>query len=313
MKYGNIFWGVVLIALGALFALRNFDLFYFSWRSIFRLWPLIFVFWGIAILPVKSAVKILLTVIAVAVGIAILASKPNQRWGWERWNDSRSEYEYKEYEEEDYPWKSQEFSEDFDREKKFAVLNLDAAVGEFNLNGTTNSLFEFETEGNTGPYSVTTNDVTDEKVVINFTHKRFRARDNLNHEVWMRLNNNPIWDFNVDVGAAEFTLDLSDFKVNLLDIDGGASDIEITLGSRHDKTDVVIDAGAADVLIKVPASAACEIRTSTILAGKDFGGFNKIDRGLYQTPNFSESTNRIFIDIDAAISGLTVERYGPGS
>jgi hypothetical protein len=128
----------------------------------------------------------------------------------------------------------------------------------------------------------------------------------------MRLNDNPVWDFNVDVGAAEFNLDLSAFKVNRLDIDGGASDIEVTLGERYNKTDVVIDAGAADITIKVPESSACEIRTSTILAGKDFGGFNKIDRGLYQTPNFSESANRIFIDIDAAVSGLTVERYDPG-
>ena len=35
----------------------------------------------------------------------------------------------------------------------------------------------------------------------------------------------------------------------------------------------------------------------------------KIKSGLYQTPNFSDSSNQIFIEVDAAVSGLKVERY----
>ena len=50
MKKGNIFWGVVLVTIGVLFALRNFDIFFFSWHGIWRLWPLIFVFWGMMII-----------------------------------------------------------------------------------------------------------------------------------------------------------------------------------------------------------------------------------------------------------------------
>jgi len=59
----------------------------------------------------------------------------------------------------------------------------------------------------------------------------------------------------------------------------------------------------------VPTASAVEINTSTILASKDFDGFNKIKNGLYQTPNYSDSANHIYIDIDAAVSELKVERY----
>lgn len=313
MKYGNIFWGVILITLGALFAMRNFDIFFFSWRSVFRLWPLIFVFWGIAILPVKSMIKLFLTVATVFIGILILANNPGPSYSWFNWPDDYS-YEYdndRDYndEESEYQWEKQDFSEDYDDEVEYATLNLDAAAGEFNLKGVTSQLFEFETEGNSGPYSVVTKNIGDNKVAIDFNHRRFKGRSNLNHQVWMRLNNQPVWKMNVDVGAASFDMDLSPFKVEKIDIDGGASAIDLKIGDKYEKTYIIIDAGATDINIKVPEHMACEIRTSTILSGRDFDGFNKISKGLYQTPNFNSDSGQVLIDIDAAVSGVTVKRY----
>lgn len=308
MKYGNIFWGVILITLGTLFALRNFDIFFFSWRSVFRLWPLIFVFWGIALLPVKAMMKILLTAATVLVGIIILASNPVHHNSWfSPWTDS---YEYEQdYEEDEYPWKKQEFNEPYDPDVEFAALNLDAAAGSFNIKGLTSRLFEFETEGNTGPYSVLTKDVNGGKVIIDFNHKRFKGRSNLEHTVWMRLNDKPVWNFNLDVGAASFDMDLSPFKVENVDIDGGASSITLKLGDRFTKTFVTIDAGASEINIEVPYGMACEVKTSTILSGRELDGFNKIRKGLYQTPDFSSGSGQIFIEIDAAVSGISVNRY----
>lgn len=308
MKYGNIFWGVVLITLGVLIAMRNLDIFYFSWRSVFRLWPLIFVFWGIAILPVKSMVKLLLTVITVVIGIVILASNPGNFNDWFHWEPYTFRYEQDD-DTEEYAWEKQEFSEVYKAEIAFATLNLDAAAGDFNLKGVTSQLFEFETEGNSGPYSVTTRDMEGDKVIIDFEHKRFKGRGNLEHKVWMRLNDQPIWQINIDVGAARFDLDLSPYKVEKVDIDGGASALELKLGNTYEKTLVNIDAGASDIHIKVPEDASCEVRTQTILSGKELAGFNKISKGFYQTPGYSTASNHIIIDIDAAVSGVSVERY----
>jgi hypothetical protein len=314
MKYSNIFWGVILITLGVLFAMRNLDIFFFSWRSIFRLWPLIFIFWGIAVLPVKAFAKLLLTVITVVLGLILLVNSPSYQGGWFGWAPDIYRYDSdhdhdRDSDDEDHPWDSQEFSELYNSDVRFATLNLDAAAGDFRLNGVTTQLFEFETEGNTGPYSVTTKDVGDEGVHIDFTHKRFRGHGNLENSVWMRLNDNPVWQINIDVGAARFDLDLSPLKVEKVDIDGGASAIDLRLGTAYHKILVNIDAGASDINIKVPEESACEVRTQTILSGKEFDGFNKIEKGLYQTPNFSSSSNQIMIDIDAAVSGVTVERY----
>lgn len=317
MKYGNIFWGVILITLGALLAMRSLDIFFFSWHSVFRLWPLVLVFWGIAILPVKGMLKILLTVATVVIGIVILSQNPRSDGHWGFWFPDRitweDEYDDDEYDSDDYEsesdWEDQYFSEKYENEDKYARLNLDAVAGEFELVGVTSHLFEFDSEGNTGPYYSSAESVNDSTTRVTIKQKNIRKSGNLRNYFKLQLNQNPIWQINVDIGAADVEMDLTPFKVEKIDIDGGACAIDLKLGNKFKKTYVTIDAGASGIEINVPSESACEVNTSTILSGRELDGFNKIRKGLYQTPNFSNSANQIFIDIDAAVSGVKVERY----
>ncbi|MBN2175178.1 MAG: hypothetical protein JW731_13670 [Bacteroidales bacterium] len=305
MKYSNIFWGVILITLGVLIALRNLDIFFFSWHSIWRLWPLIFVFWGIAILPIKGAIKLILTVIAIIIGVLILANSPDPYFHWRSvWPDRDTEKEKV----EEYPYDKQHFSEEYSPEILNVRLNLDAAAGDFRINGVTSQLFEMDCEGNTGPYNVNTK-TNNNTSVIDIHHTKFIGRSNLTNDVWLMLNPEPVWKMKIDVGAAKIDMDLTPFKTEFIDIDGGASSIELKLGNKSQKIKLNIDAAAAGIKIRIPSESVCEVQTSTILSGKDLDGFNKIDRGLYQTPNFSDSANQIIISIDAAVSGLKIERY----
>lgn len=312
MKRGEIFWGVLLLTLGVLFTLRNFDIFFFNWHSIFKLWPFIFVFWGISILPIKSVVRLSLSVIAAFFAILILVNNPGSRSQW--WWPDNFTYKYdRDYDDDDdyeeYSWEDQNFSEPPDENIKTAQLNLNAAVGNFMVENETTELFEFKSEGDAGPFEVNTSQ-GNTSATINIDQKsRTYNKGKIHNDAWLYLNTNPIWMLNVDVGAANLEMDLSSFKVERIDLDGGASRIELKLGSQHDHTKVIIDAGASSIEIKIPFESACELKTSTVLSARDIDGFNKIKKGLYQTPNFSESANQIFIDIDAAVSSLEVNRY----
>lgn len=317
MKKGNIFWGIVLLTIGVIFALRNFNIFFFSWHGIFRLWPLIFVFWGIAILPVKSVIKLVLTVITIILAVVILARYPGHRYHWFEWWPDRYTYKYdydneREENEEtykEYTLEEQYIDEEYDPGTKSARLNIDAVAGRFYIRDTCSNLFEFKSEGDIGPYNVLTRQ-GNEFTTIDIEHKyRFRRKGNITNKVWLSLNNDPLWKFTIDVGAADLEMDLSKFMVEKIDIDGGAAEINIKLGNRYSKSRVVIDAGASAIKISVPYESAVELQTSTILSSRKIEGFNKVKSGLYQTPNFSDAASRIFIEIDAAVSGLKVERY----
>ncbi|MGQ9801141.1 MAG: LiaF transmembrane domain-containing protein [Candidatus Saccharicenans sp.] len=40
----NLIWGLILVIIGAIFLLENIG--YDAWRAVFKLWPLILIFWG---------------------------------------------------------------------------------------------------------------------------------------------------------------------------------------------------------------------------------------------------------------------------
>jgi hypothetical protein len=310
MKKGYIFWGVLLLTLGVLFILRNLGIFYFNFHSFLRLWPLIFVFWGIAILPVKSFIKLILTGITILLAILIMArhNGNDDHWSWWEFEDFTYDFDDRDYEYEDYPNEEQDMSETYDSAIMNARLNLNAAAGKFYIKNQATGLFEMNTEGNAGPYEVKTT-LSDSLATVNVKHKKnYRHKGKLNNSVWLALNPEPVWDLNIDVGAAGLKIDVTSFKVERIDIDGGASEIDLKLGEKSRLTKVNIDAGASAINIEVPYETACELRTSTVLSSRDIDGFNKISNGLYQTPNFSDSANQIFIEIDAAVSSLKVTR-----
>ncbi len=125
----------------------------------------------------------------------------------------------------------------------------------------------------------------------------------------LNLNTEPIWDINLDVGAASLEFDLSDFKVRNLDLDGGAASLEIILGENYNETNVNIDAGASSIKISVPENSGCDLHISSVLSGKSINGFEKLEHGHYRTDNFTEAENKIYIEVDAAVSSYEIDRY----
>lgn len=59
MSYRKIFWGVMLVLIGTLFILKNVGVIFFDWVTIWRLWPLILILWGISLIPVKDYLKLI--------------------------------------------------------------------------------------------------------------------------------------------------------------------------------------------------------------------------------------------------------------
>jgi hypothetical protein len=102
---------------------------------------------------------------------------------------------------------------------------------------------------------------------------------------------------------------LSPYKVENLNVEGGASSINLKLGDKLPISNVKVNAGAASIEIDVPKSAGVEIKTETVLTSRNFEGFNKISKGHYKTENFATAASRIIIEVDAGVSSLNISRY----
>ncbi|MFP4471411.1 MAG: LiaI-LiaF-like domain-containing protein [Bacteroidales bacterium] len=312
MRSRGVFWGVVLVAIGLIFVLRNLGVFYFNWYALRQLWPLILVILGIALLPIKGIVRIVLSFVVVIIAMIWLATTPERfnqndwNWFW-HWNDKDHHGYYEDKEEQE--WTDQLLYENYDISIENAVLDLDAVAGKYTIDQTSKYLVRFQREGNIGKYHMHADNVGSAVLVKLNMEGHIRGGKDIKNEAQISLNPNPVWDFKVDAGAAKIDFDLSPFKVDRMDVDGGAMSVKIRLGDKFENTDLRINTGAAEVEIEVPENVACDIQTSTILTKKNLQGFNKIGDGFYQSAGYGDMDKKISIRIDAALSSLKVKRY----
>lgn len=306
MKTKNIIWGFILVLIGVLFILKNLDIIYFSWYSLWKLWPLVLVMIGVTILPVKDGIKVALAIIVLIAAAFFLVYYPD--FG-HRNNDTSISNSQDNNSSNDTEEIDQRIFEAYDSTITEANLTFDAAAGDFTINQSTDDLFEFEKDGNLGRYTYSIKELGPKREISIELEKGHIINADLKNKVTIKLNPNPDWDVKVDVGAANIELDLASFKIRKLNIDGGASSINLRLGTLQPESKIKINSGASSITIKVPREFACEVNTSTVLSSKDLEGFNKVGNSTYVTPDFSEKAKNIVIDVEAAVSSLTVERY----
>ncbi|MEM4261160.1 MAG: DUF5668 domain-containing protein [Candidatus Woesearchaeota archaeon] len=308
MKPSKVFWGILLISLGILLLIFNFGDIPNYFNFVWYIWPLVFIFWGISLLNISLLIKqILAGLSGFIIALTIIGGLGT---GYKFVSDSENSWE-------------EEFSK-FDKE-------LIKSIGDSLLYYKFDSSFAFTNlfiEGGAGHYRIkdTTNfwiriisdDFSENKLICDSSNKLIKVnlsndynfvKDRFDHKALIKLNINPIWNIAVNVGAVLFECDLSEFKVNKLDIQTGASKIKIRIGNKFDSTHINLSSGLASFNIEIPNSSGCIIYSETGLTKEQFEDFIKIDKKTYQTSNFENSDKKIFINISSGLSSFKIKRY----
>lgn len=299
MKLSSLFWGVLFVLIGGLFLLNNLGVLNVDWTTVWRLWPMILVFWGLSILignrrPPWYAV--LLMVVLMVFMVAAFAA--TQWWDGEFEGDPGDAF-------------TQSFEEPMAPKTEHATFRLQSGAGKFYIRDTTTQLVKAQTEVGFGKYNLS-REQSDNSTEITLD---FRGRSkNWNfgrtrNRADIQLNTAPSWSVYIDVGAASTDFDLSPYKVEELRLNAGASSLKVRLGNRSEEARVRIKTGASSTRVEVPESVGCEVRLQTALSGKRIRGFEKISSNRYQTSNFDEAARKIYIDVEAGVSQITVDRY----
>lgn len=305
MNFRKALWGIVLILIGGLFIMDNLNILDFHWASLLSLWPVVFILWGVSILPIKNTWKTIISLIVLvgSLGYALQDTPENHDW-WMFHHDRDMDVQTTdalEIQQERIP---------YDSTVSRAKLELDGAAGNFSIEDTSKEyLLEFHKKGNMGKYKIEP-ESEDDIYVINIERdsKSVQKQDKFN-KATIKLNDKPLWDIELNLGAADAQMDLSKFRVRDVDIEGGASDINLKLGSKVSDIQLEVDAGASNFELQVPESSGCRLQAEAVLSNKDFEGFERDSSGLYLTPGYEDAENKIDIVVDAAISNFKIERY----
>lgn len=311
MKYRHVFWAIILIAIGILFMLNNFGILEFGFRALWSLWPLILILWGISILPIKDGIKIVALVSVLALTV-IFFNRISEQSSWFRFHNFHG-FSDRDWEDEEdtttYNYQPQNLSVPFDSLTGKGNLKLEAAAGNFSLEGLTTDFLSFNKTGDIGNYSITTTDENGRKM-INLSLEKSGVRHNINeNKVEIKLNEKPSWNLDFDIGAAEILMDLRDYKIDTTNINAGASSIEIKIGSKNPLTVMTFNAGASSITVDIPKESGCQIKSESFMISKEFEGFTKKGDGIYQTENFAKGKNKIYLTVKTAISKIEINRY----
>lgn len=121
------------------------------------------------------------------------------------------------------------------------------------------------------------------------------------------LSRLPRLSIDLDGGASDIELDLSNLQVSDLNIDAGAASVEARMPASAGHVNATIDAGAADITVIIPEGVAARI-DSDVIAGSLSIGEGRFPRAgdVYISPDFDTAANRIDLEIDAGASSVTI-------
>lgn len=310
MKTERIIWGIVLLFLGGLLLLENFNVINFEWSVIWRFWPAIFILIGVNMLFASSRsvaggmVTVLITIVLLGfIGYKGINDQGEDASSWTADDDASDSSADTQ--------KTNFFREPFIAGTRNATLNIEGGATHFILRDTSSELFTAKVKKKVGNYSLFkfSTDST-ETVDFKMTGKtEWDMNKSASNEVRMTLNPEPIWDINLETGAGKSNFDLTHYKIRKIKLEGGVAKFDIKLGSLNKSTTVDVESGVSKITIAVPESAGCEIKTESGLSSHDFAGFKKVSENVYQTTNFSSAQQKIMINLEGGLSKFRVERY----
>jgi LiaI-LiaF-like transmembrane region len=308
MKSKHFFWGALFITLGILILLNNFYYLNFGWDDLWKFWPVVLVFWGLAIIIKNVLFKgILAAGSGIILAFVIFATfkagtdiiTNNFDWDSKDFNISIDESD-----------NYHKYAEPYDQSIKKAKFRFESGAGAFIIRDTTPDLFSSKTNGIDYDFTVhkdSENKETNITLSSQETHLRFR-HGKLRNKVEISLNDNPVWNLDLNFGAASGDFDLHKYKTPNVDISMGAASLKLKLGDNVPESHVDIEGGASSIEVYVPENAGCDIHTDIALSSKSFSGFNKVGDDHYQTPNFSNAKSRIYLSVSTGVSSVKVIR-----
>lgn len=127
--------------------------------------------------------------------------------------------------------------------------------------------------------------------------------NNIKNDWQLKLNNKIVYDLSVKTGAIDIDCNLSDFKVEKLYIESGASNINLVLPQYNSK--IIIDTGVSNINIDIPNNVGAIVNIDSGIAVKGLDDFIKRN-GTYISQNYNESKFKTEIEINCGISNIDI-------
>lgn len=290
-----------LMTIGGLILLSSFDLIQFDFWALLRLWPLLLVVAGLSILAgYSSAMRTLASIGLFAVGVVAvlfaLGAPAVTDWRTDR-----------------APMAAQVSDSVFvDQDVKSVEVDINMA-GRLDI-GTQDSdammvfegpglRFDNEREGNIEKFKLT-NSASDSGFRFGGGLRDGSTKVKFGQHLPLALD--------IKFGVGEVMADLRGLKLSRLNIDSGASDIEVKLDSIDQKRVLVdLDLGVSGIRLHLPESAGVIVRSDSGLSNIDLPELQSKGNGVFESANLTQAETVYEIKIDSGLTDFKLRYLKP--
>ncbi len=307
MKYSRLFWGLLVIMFGVIILGLNLGFWTNDvWSSLLELWPLLLVLIGInLIFGENNPIALILLSLVIIFGILYTVDYRGVR--------EKVMPESIRQENNNKSVKKQNFSYDIPSNLKDANYKINIGAADIKIGADTeNKLYQgfFNSFNNLNTHV----NVSNGSARITLEDKNFSFHINsdkdFQRELNLKLNREVPSDLDINTGASNLDLDLSDLKIKNLSIDAGASKQEVKLGSNENKINAKISAGVSKVVISVPKDFALKVTSDTALSSTNFSELGLSQNGkTYTSENFDNSPKQLILNVSSGASTININRY----
>ncbi|MBA1334472.1 MAG: hypothetical protein HPY66_2321 [Firmicutes bacterium] len=290
MKNRNMTLGIILIAIGVIWMLNNLGYStWFLWEGLFKLWPLILVIVGISV--IFRGKGYIITIAWLLFFASILG------YGILGYNVTRIE-----------TVRTPHVVMDAKPGTSNGKLSITLDAGNFTFNSEDSSLLRAYIPDPDVSRSVDfTGNNSTAVIDIKQTRKVGFPREGKTYNYEFGLNKNLSWEIDVNTGAMNGVIDLSDLDVSRLDLNMGAGNIKVSFGdiSRHCEAD--LNSGASNIHLVIPEGVGTRIKFDGVIKNSNLNALNweKSER-YYTSPNYSTADKKLDIDLNMGVGRLTI-------
>lgn len=292
--YPSVFWPLLLIAAGVLLLLNSLGYIDLDWSELWRFWPVLLILIGLDLLLGRRSwlgnLVVLLLTIAVLGGCIVLLARPAGQLAGGVEVDRIVE-----------PLEGAER----------ATLRVEPVAGKLTVSRLedSSSLVEAELDLATDHKPAWQVERDGDQASLRLAYKSGTSFSIGwgKGETWdLRLSPAVVWEVEGDLAAGEGRLDLTGIDLDGLALKLGAGQYVVTLPEKVGGK-VTIKGGAGDLVLKVPEELAARVSVKRGIAPVSMSDRFEKKGDVYVTRDWETSTNRVEIEINLGVGGITVQ------
>lgn len=195
-----------------------------------------------------------------------------------------------------------------------AFVRFDSGAGQFNITDSNTEVLavNYQTTGGNYMLEQTVKDSNLRARVWydqNWGRPRIGMMRGWHNEATLSLGVDPVWEIESNTGASEMTIDASDLKLEKAVVSAGAAEIEVTLGNRLNRAELIVKAGASDIRVNLPEGVGVRAEMETGLTGQKMADLKKVGERVWESDGYSQSEKQINLRFETGVSDIELTRY----